>query len=56
MALAAAHVARPVRRDDLWGMRAAFATNASIGVRPISSVDDREFDVGDPVIAQLRAA
>jgi branched-subunit amino acid aminotransferase/4-amino-4-deoxychorismate lyase len=58
MALVAAdaHVTRPVLRDELWGMRAAFATNASIGVRPISSVDDRGFDVGDPVIAELQAA
>lgn len=56
LVVTAAHVTRPVLRDDLWGMRAAFATNASIGVRPISSVDDRDFDVGDPMIAELQAA
>ncbi|EGD40386.1 aminotransferase, class IV [Nocardioidaceae bacterium Broad-1] len=53
---AGAHVTRPVLRGDLSRMRAAFATNASIGVRPISSVDDLPFDAGDPVIAELQAA
>ncbi|MFE6646943.1 aminotransferase class IV [Nocardioides sp. NPDC057772] len=58
MALVAAeaHVTRPVSKDDLWGMRSVFATNASIGVRPISCVDDRDFDVEDPVVAELQAA
>lgn len=58
MALVAAeaHVTRPVMKDDLWGMSSVFATNASIGVRPISCVDDREFDVEDPVVAELQAA
>lgn len=53
---AGARVTRPVLRGDLSRMRAAFATNASIGVRPISSVDDLPFDAGDPVIAELQAA
>ncbi|MFE7223755.1 aminotransferase class IV [Nocardioides sp. NPDC057577] len=53
---ARAHASRPVLRGDVSRMRAAFATNASIGVRPISSVDDHGFDVRDPVIAELQTA
>lgn len=50
----ASHVTRPVALTDVSRMRAAFATNASIGVRPISIIDGHEFDVDDPVVVALQ--
>lgn len=32
-------IARPVSIDDIPGMQAAFATNTTVGVRPISAID-----------------
>lgn len=48
------HVNRPVASGEVSQMRAAFATNASIGVRPISTIDEHEFDVDDPVVVALQ--
>lgn len=48
------HSRRRVPVDQVGHMRAAFATNASIGVRPISAIDDHSFDSNDPMIAELQ--
>jgi branched-subunit amino acid aminotransferase/4-amino-4-deoxychorismate lyase len=48
--------AESVTRDDVARMRAAFATNAAYGVRPISSIDDHALDPGHPLLARLRTA
>ncbi len=37
-------------------MQAAFATNTSIGVRPLSHIDDTELAVDHPVLTRLREA
>ncbi|MFI0220467.1 aminotransferase class IV family protein [Streptomyces lydicus] len=37
------------------GMAAAFATNTSIGVRPLSAIDDIELPTEHPVLSQLQA-
>lgn len=42
-----------VNVDQLRGMQAAFATNISFGVRPIASIDDFQFDVRHPLLAEL---
>ncbi|GAA2100572.1 aminotransferase class IV family protein [Streptomyces albiaxialis] len=47
-------VTEPVGLEDLFGAQAVFATNTSIGVRPISAVDDVEFPVDHQVIEDLR--
>ncbi|KPC58559.1 aminotransferase class IV family protein [Streptomyces chattanoogensis] len=39
---------------DLPDMRAAFATNTAIGVRPLSAIDDIRLDADHPVLAELR--
>ncbi|MGZ2358536.1 aminotransferase class IV family protein [Streptomyces sp. 372A] len=36
------------------GMAAAFATNTSVGVRPLAAIDDTEFPVDHPVLRQLQ--
>ncbi|UNZ22317.1 aminotransferase class IV [Streptomyces sp. 891-h] len=46
----------PVDRSDLHRVQAAFATNTSIGVRPIHKIDDRSLDIDHPVLAALRDA
>ncbi|MCE7079828.1 aminotransferase class IV [Streptomyces sp. ST2-7A] len=51
-----AHV--PVRRDALpeiagGTVRAAFVTNATVGVRPVAAVDDLELDPAHPLITEL---
>lgn len=45
-----------VTLDDLPRMRAAFASNVSFGVRPISRIDAHTFATDDPVLASLRQA
>ncbi|MGW6941374.1 aminotransferase class IV family protein [Streptomyces xanthophaeus] len=45
---------RPVLLSDLSKMRAAFATNTSIGVRIVTQIDDIKFPEQDPVLDQLR--
>ncbi|RXS83790.1 aminotransferase [Streptomyces sp. TM32] len=44
----------PVTLADVPRMRAAFATNTSIGVRTISALDDVQFAAEDPVLSALR--
>jgi branched-subunit amino acid aminotransferase/4-amino-4-deoxychorismate lyase len=46
----------PVALDDVPAMAAAFATNTSIGVRPIRRINDVEFGTGHPALAELQAA
>lgn len=45
-----------VKLDALPHMSAAFATNVSIGVRPIGQVNDVEFSTDHPVLTALREA
>lgn len=47
---------RPVHLADLTDMRAAFATNVSIGVRAISAIDHVHFSADDPTLNLLRKA
>jgi branched-subunit amino acid aminotransferase/4-amino-4-deoxychorismate lyase len=47
-------VTAPVGLRDLPGMRAAFATNTTVGVRPISAVDDIRPPVDHPIFDDLR--
>jgi branched-subunit amino acid aminotransferase/4-amino-4-deoxychorismate lyase len=43
-----------VTLDQAKGMAAAFATNTSIGVRPLSAIDDTELATEHPVLSQLQ--
>lgn len=52
---ARAHVTAPVT-VDLSGVQAAFATNTSVGVRPISVIDGIELDAKHPILDELRSA
>ncbi|KIZ16209.1 aminotransferase class IV family protein [Streptomyces natalensis] len=45
---------RPFTPADLPTLRAAFATNTAIGVRPLSAIDDLPLDPEHPVLAELR--
>ncbi|MEU6117497.1 aminotransferase class IV [Streptomyces sp. NPDC047117] len=47
-------VRRPVTPDDVPRMRAAFATNTSVAVRPLSAIGDVQLDAEHPVLADLR--
>ncbi|MGI5292729.1 aminotransferase class IV family protein [Nonomuraea polychroma] len=44
----------PVNISDISEMQAAFATNTSIGVRPIIAIDDVTFPAGLPIFEILR--
>lgn len=46
----------PVPLERTKGMRTAFATNAAIGVRALSSVDGTPLDTAHPVLDELREA
>lgn len=46
----------PVTLDELPDMQAAFATNAAIGVRAVSHIDEVSLDTGHPLLARLREA
>lgn len=48
------HTTAPVTRADLGDMAAAFATNTSIGVRPISRIGTLEFDDQHPALGALK--
>jgi branched-subunit amino acid aminotransferase/4-amino-4-deoxychorismate lyase len=48
------HTVAAVSLADLPHMRAAFATNTSIGVRTVAGIDDVEFTDDDPVLDALR--
>ncbi|WP_292650306.1 hypothetical protein [Nocardioides sp.] len=50
------HVARVILLDEIRHMRAAFAANAIIGVRPVRAVDDHHFDSDHPAIGELQQA
>ncbi|RYJ30543.1 aminodeoxychorismate lyase [Streptomyces sp. L-9-10] len=49
-----AHDTRTIRLSDLPGMRAAFATNAAIGVRAIRAIDGTELPQSHAIIDALR--
>ncbi len=48
------HETRSLRLDDLTNMRAAFATNAAIGVRAVSAIDGVELPASHAIIDTLR--
>ena len=50
------HKTVPVYVDALDAFQAAFATNTSIGIRPIRAIDKVEFQVDHPIYEVLRAA
>ncbi|KNB53965.1 aminotransferase class IV family protein [Streptomyces caatingaensis] len=50
------HALAKVTTADLPSMRAAFATNAAVGVRAVAAVDDVALDPGHPVVAALQEA
>jgi len=50
------HRVAPVSLADLGRMRAAFATNAAIGVRPIAGIDGTGFPGRSPYLDELRTA
>lgn len=52
----ARHVAQVIPLDQIGRMQAAFVTNASVGVRPISVIDGHRFDPGHPAITELQRA
>ncbi|NKQ54983.1 aminotransferase class IV family protein [Amycolatopsis sp. K13G38] len=45
---------KPLTLSDLAGVDAAFGTNAATGVRPIASIDDREWPTDHPAVQRLR--
>ncbi|WBP85584.1 aminotransferase class IV [Kitasatospora cathayae] len=47
-------VSRTVTLDQLPAMEAAFATNAAVGVRPISAIGSVPFAADHPILAELR--
>ncbi|WP_030606949.1 aminotransferase class IV family protein [Streptomyces sclerotialus] len=47
-------VSRPLIPDDVPRMRAAFATNTTVGVRPLSAIGDTPLDAKHPVLTDLR--
>jgi branched-subunit amino acid aminotransferase/4-amino-4-deoxychorismate lyase len=44
----------PIEVSDLGQMRAAFATNVSVGVRTVKAIDDVQFAIDDPTLDLLR--
>ncbi len=50
------HTTAPVTLDGLGRIQAAFATNASIGVRPITAIDDVDLPADHPILDALRGA
>lgn len=50
------HRTATVTLDQAKGMAAAFATNTSIGVRPLAAIDDTEFPVDHPALRYLQEA
>lgn len=52
----AEHRIAPVTLDQAKGMAAAFATNTSIGVRPLAAIDDTEFPVDHTSLTLLQEA
>lgn len=50
------HHTAPLTLTEAQSMHAAFATNTSIGVRPLSSIDDIPMATEHPLLTQLRDA
>ncbi|MFD4988306.1 aminotransferase class IV family protein [Streptomyces sp. NPDC058374] len=50
------HETAPIRLAEVPGMRAAFATNAAVGVRAVSAVDGTRLPDAHPVVDALREA
>ncbi|MCB5166485.1 aminotransferase class IV family protein [Streptomyces bambusae] len=50
------HASRPVPLSALPDMQAAFATNAAVGVRPITTIDTAAFPSSHPVVETLQTA
>ncbi|WP_251096667.1 aminotransferase class IV family protein [Streptomyces sp. Caat 7-52] len=50
------HHTAPVTLAEAQGMQAAFATNTSIGVRALSSIDDVPMAIEHPLLTKLRDA
>lgn len=48
------HLTAPVTLAEAQGMQAAFATNTTIGVRALSSIDDVPMATEHPLLTQLR--
>ncbi|MFV0132013.1 aminotransferase class IV family protein [Streptomyces sp. HMX87] len=48
------HRVATVSLEQAKGMAAVFATNTSIGVRPLSAIDATEFPAGHPVLRRLQ--
>ncbi|MFD4144344.1 aminotransferase class IV family protein [Streptomyces sp. NPDC058572] len=49
-------ITAPVRLADIAKMAAAFATNTTVGVRSVGALDDVQFPLDHPVLAELRDA
>ncbi|MBB5998620.1 aminotransferase class IV family protein [Streptomonospora salina] len=47
-------ITAPVNLTNLDGIQAAFATNTSVGVRPVTAIDGTEFPSDHPVFTELR--
>ena len=45
---------KPVHLEELFSFEAAFATNTTVGVRPIAAIDTAEYPVDHPVLRQLQ--
>ncbi|MFI0219051.1 aminotransferase class IV family protein [Streptomyces lydicus] len=50
----AEHCVATITLDQAKGMAAAFATNTSIGVRPLSAIDHTEFPTDHPTLRRLQ--
>ncbi|MET9174353.1 aminotransferase class IV family protein [Streptomyces coelicoflavus] len=50
------HRTATVTLEQAKGMAAAFATNTSIGVRPLAAIDDTQLPVEHPVLTRLQEA
>ncbi|MEU3602201.1 aminotransferase class IV [Streptomyces sp. NPDC006798] len=50
------HRTAPVTAAEARDMRAAFLTNAAVGVRAVAAIDGTDLDPGDPVLDALREA
>ncbi|MEU4351744.1 aminotransferase class IV [Streptomyces sp. NPDC023838] len=48
------HDEKPLALADVAGMRAAFATNAAIGVRAIAAIDDADYSDTHEIVDTLR--
>lgn len=49
-----ATISRGIFLEDIPTFEAAFATNTTVGVRPLSAIDEAEFPIDHPILDQLR--